>query len=313
MRIGVDIMGGDNAPDATLKGAILAREALPGEIELVLFGDQVTIKEILTREGKDPGGFSVFHTPETIRMDDHPARVFGQKPGSGIATAMRMLKQGDLDGFASAGNTGALLVGSMQIINSLPGVIRPGIAASVPNEHDHPTILLDVGLNPDCRPDVLYQYAILGSIYCELLFGVKQSRVGLLNIGNEEEKGSLLSRAAYQSMTGTNDFNFIGNVEGNDFFREDVCDVIVCDGFVGNVLIKQMEAMYTMLSRRNIRDDFLEQFNFENHGGTPVLGITRPVIIGHGMSNANAIRTMILHTKDVIETDLVGKIKEIFQ
>ena len=313
MRIGVDIMGGDYAPDATLLGSVLARKELPDKVELVLYGDKDMINNILTREGYDPSGFTVFHTSDTIQMEDHPAKVYSQKPGSGMASGLRQLKKGELDGFASAGNTGALLVGTMQIINSIPGVIRPSIPAAVPNDYGAPTILLDVGLNPDCRPDVLYQYAIFGSIYSELVYGVQKPRVGLLNIGREEEKGNLLTKATYQAMKGTKDFNFIGNVEGNDFFRDGYVDVVVCDGFVGNVMIKEMEAFYSMLSRRQIGDNFTERFNFEQHGGTPVLGIHKPVIVGHGMSNGNAIKTMILHTKNVIESNLIGKIREIFQ
>jgi glycerol-3-phosphate acyltransferase PlsX len=313
MRIGIDIMGGDNAPDATLQGTIKARKALPDEVELILFGDQAVINGFLTREGHDPSGFTVFHTPDVVRMEDHPAKVLSQKSESGVVLGLRMLKRGELDGFASAGNTGAVLVGSMQIINSIPGVIRPCIAASVPNDFGKPTILLDVGLNPDSRPDVLYQYAIFGSIYAELVYGIETPRVGLLNIGEEGEKGNLLTKATYQAMKDTKDFNFIGNVEGNDFFREEFVDVIVCDGFVGNVIIKEMEAFYAMLSRRKIGDEFTEKFNFENYGGTPILGIHKPVVVGHGMSSVNAITTMIINTKDVIESDLIGKIKDTFQ
>ena len=312
MRIGVDIMGGDYAPDATLQGAALARKELPDDIELVLFGDQHAIEDILTREGYDPSGFTVFHTPHTILMDDHPARVFTDKPYSGIAMGLRMLKQGELDGFVSIGNTGAMLVGSMQIVNSIPGVIRPSLAAPIPNDHGKPTILLDIGLNPDPRPDVLYQYGILGSLYAELVHGISNPKVGLLNIGKEEEKGNLLTRATYQAMKGTKDFNFIGNVEGNDFFRENGADVMVCDGFVGNVLVKEMEAFYAMLKRRKIEDEFMERFNFERYGGTPILGILSTVLIGHGISNGPTVKTLILHTRDVIESNIIGKIKEKF-
>ena len=226
---------------------------------------------------------------------------------------MRLLKKGKLDGFASAGNTGALLVGAMQIVNSIPGVIRPCLATSIPNDRGTPTILLDIGLNPDARPDVMYQYVIFGSIYAELVHGIKNPKVGLLNIGKEGEKGNLLTRATYQAMKNTKDFNFIGNVEGNDFFRDNGVDVVVCDGFIGNVLVKELEAFYAMLSRRKIVDEFTEQFNFERYGGTPILGILSPVIIGHGISNGEAIRNMILHTSNVIESNLIGKIKEIFQ
>jgi glycerol-3-phosphate acyltransferase PlsX len=313
MRIGVDIMGGDFAPEATLLGAILARKDLPDETELVLFGDQDMINKLATRERYDLSGFTVFHTPHFIEMKDHPARAFSEKPKSGIVEGLRMLKAGKLDGFASAGNTGAMLVGAMQIINSIPGVIRPCLAASVPNDRGKPTILLDIGLNPDARPDVLYQYGIFGSIYANLVHGMEDPKVGLLNIGKEEEKGNLLTKATYQAMKNTKEFNFIGNVEGNDFFRENGVDVIVCDGFIGNVLVKELEAFYSMLRRRNIKDDFTEQFNFEKYGGTPILGILSPVVIGHGVSNGTAIYNMILHARDVIKSNLIGKIKEKFQ
>jgi glycerol-3-phosphate acyltransferase PlsX len=245
-------------------------------------------------------------------MEDHPAKVFTDKPNSGIAMGLRMLKQGKLDGFASIGNTGAMLVGSMQIVNSIPGVIRPSLAIPIPNDYGTPTILLDIGLNPDSRPDVLYQYGILGSLYAELVHGISNPKVGLLNIGKEEEKGNLITRATYQAMKGTKDFNFIGNVEGNDFFRENGVDVIVCDGFVGNVLIKEMEAFYAMLKRRKIEDEFTDRFNFERYGGTPILGILSTVLIGHGISNGEAVKTLILHTRDVIESNIIGKIKEKF-
>ena len=223
-----------------------------------------------------------------------------------------MLKQGELDGFASVGNTGAMLVGSMQIINSIPGVIRPSLAGPIPNDHGTPTILLDIGLNPDSRPDVLYQYGVLGSLYAELVHGITNPKVGLLNIGKEEEKGNLLTRATFQAMKGTKDFNFVGNVEGNDFFRDNGVDVMVCDGFVGNVLIKEMEAFYAMLKRRKIKDEFMDRFNFERYGGTPILGILSTVLIGHGISNGQAVKTLILHTRDVIESNIIGKIKEKF-
>lgn len=306
-------MGGDYAPEATLLGAVLARKDLPDDVELVLFGHQDRINEIATREGYELSGFTVFHTPHSIEMNDNPARVFSEKPNSGIAEGLRMLKAGKLDGFASVGSTGAMLVGAIQIINPIQGVIRPCLATSIPNDRGTPTILLDIGLNADSRPDVLYQYGIFGSIYAELVHNIEEPKVGLLNIGKEEEKGNLLTRATYQSMKNTKDFSFIGNVEGNDFFTENGADVIVCDGFVGNVLVKELEAFYSLLKRRNIQDDFTEQFNFERYGGMPILGILSSVLIGHGISNGPAIKNMIFHTRDVIESNLIEKIKEKFQ
>ena len=306
-------MGGDFAPEATLSGAVLARKELPDDSELVLFGDQERIHEVATREGYDLSGFTVFHTPQSIEMGDNPLKAFSEKPESGIVRGLRMLKAGRLEGFASAGNTGAMLVGAMKIINSIPGVIRPCLAASVPNDRGKPTLLLDIGLNPDARPDVLYQYGIFGSIYASLVHGMENPRVGLLNIGKEEEKGNLVTRAAYQAMKGTKDFNFVGNVEGNDFFRDNGVDVVVCDGFIGNVLVKKLEAFYDLMKRRSIRDDFTELFNFERYGGTPILGILSPVVIGHGISNGPAIKNMILHTRNVIASNLIGNIKQKFQ
>jgi len=247
-----------------------------------------------------------------IGMDEYPAKAFTQKPQASIPLGFSYLKAGRIDGFASAGNTGAMMVGAMQVVKSIPGVIRPCITASLPKSKGAPAILLDVGINPDCKPDVLYQYAIIGSLYAELVYGVKKPRVALFNIGKEEEKGNLLTKATYQAMKGTTDFNFIGNVEGNDLFSEDV-DVIVCDGFVGNSLLKAAEAFYMLLLKRKIKDEFFEKFNYENYGGTPILGINAPAIIGHGISGPGAIKNMIVHTADVVEANLIESIKQAFR
>jgi glycerol-3-phosphate acyltransferase PlsX len=200
----------------------------------------------------------------------------------------------------------------MQVIKSIPGIIRPCIAATVPRPGEFPTLLLDVGLNPDCDQDELNQYAILGNIYSHSVLGIKSPRVSLLNIGEEEGKGNLVTKAAFQLMKDSSLFNFSGNVEGNDLFG-DKTDVIVCDGFVGNVMLKQAEAFYTMIRKRRIIDEFFEKFNFENYGGTPVLGINAPVLIAHGISNDIAIKNLILHTAEVIKSNLCEKIKEAFR
>ncbi len=312
MRLGIDIMGGDFAPESTILGAVLARKELPDEVEIVLIGDRNSYNEIVTRQAYDTRGLSCIHTDQYIKMGDNPVRAFSAKANSSMRIGLKMLKSCELDGFASAGNTGAMLLGASRIVTAIPGVIRPCITASIPNERDTYTIILDVGLNPDSRPDVLYQYGILGSIYAELVYNIKKPKVGLLNIGSEEEKGNLLTRATYQIMKETKDFNFIGNVEGTDLFNENKADVIICDGFVGNVVIKEIEGFYKMLQKKKVKDDFFNRFNFENYGGTAILGILRPVIIGHGVSNGVAIKNMILHTRDVIETNLTEKIKTYF-
>ncbi|MFZ5554520.1 MAG: phosphate acyltransferase PlsX [Bacteroidota bacterium] len=311
MRIGIDIMGGDFAPEATTTGAIEARKVLPAEVELVLIGDKEKILDILKKEKADHAEFSIVHTTEIVSFNDHPARILTQKPDSGISVGFRMLKKGEIDAFASAGNTGAMLVGSIYSVNNVPGIIRPCITSVLPKIDGGYNFILDVGSNADCKPDVLYQFAVLGSIYAEYVYGIKKPRVGLLNIGEEDEKGSLLAQAAFGLMKDTSDFNFIGNVEGRDLFI-DKADVIVCDGFTGNVVLKQAEGMYSLVKKRGIKDEYFDRFNYENYGGTPVLGVNSNVVIAHGISNTKAIKNMILLTRDVVNARIPEKIKEVF-
>jgi glycerol-3-phosphate acyltransferase PlsX len=312
MRIGIDILGGDYAPEATVLGSMLAVKSLPAGSQLVLIGDENAIRSICQREQFDPAVFEIVHTTSFIEMGEHPARAFAQKQDASVVIGFKLLAQGRIDGFASAGNTGAMMVGAMQVIKSIPGVIRPCIAATVPREGDKSNLLLDVGLNPDCDQDELNQYAILGSIYSRQVLNIESPRVGLLSLGEEEGKGNLVTKAAHQLMKGSRNFNFIGNVEGDDLFSEKA-DVIVCDGFVGNAMLKEAEAFYTMIRKRKIVDSFFEKFNFVNYGGTPVLGINAPVLIAHGISNEVAIKNLILHASEVIKGNLCEKIKEAFK
>jgi phosphate acyltransferase len=312
IRIGLDVMGGDYAPDATIAGAILARQVLPDNIQLVLIGDQSKIEELFIKKGASSKGFDIVHASEVIEMGDHPSKAFSQKPNSSIFIGFQLLKSGKIDGFASAGSTGAMMVGAMLTVKSIPGIIRPTIGSPLPKPNGKSTIVLDVGLNPDCKPEVLYQYGIMGSIYAQYVYGYENPKIGLLNIGSEEEKGNLLSKATFPLMAGTKDFNFIGNVEGNDIFSEKV-DVIICDGFVGNILLKAVEAFHDVVKHQNKENEYFARFNFENYGGTPVLGINGNVTVGHGISNDIAIKNMVLLTKDVISANLPSKIKEYFK
>ncbi len=312
MRIGVDILGGDFAPDATVKGAILAYKELKDKATLVLFGNKGQIEEICSHEGVDPEVFEIVHTNENIGMDEYPAKAFKEKPDASIVLGFKHLQAGKIDGFGSAGNTGAMLVGAMHIVKSVPGIIRPCITAPIPKDSEKPTLVLDAGINPDCKPDVLYQYAILGSMYAELVYNIEKPRVALFNIGAEEEKGNLLTKATYQAMKGTKDFNFVGNVEGTELFSNEI-DVIVCDGFVGNTILKEAEAFYKLIKKRKIKDEFFDNWDFTNYGGTPVLGINAPAIIAHGISNDKAIKNMILLTTNVVEARLTEKIKQAFE
>ena len=219
MRIGLDIMGGDFAPEVTVKGAILAQNQLPSDVELVLIGKKSAIIRHLEDESADNSKFEIVNADEVIEMADSPTRAFSSKPNSSISIGFKCLAQGEIDGFCSTGNSGAMLVGAMRSVSTVPGLYRPCITTAIPQENGSVTILLDVGINADCKPDVLYQFAMVGSIYAKYIYNTQNPRVGLLNIGEEEKKGNLLAQATHEMMKGTNDFNFIGNAEIVQRFR----------------------------------------------------------------------------------------------
>ncbi|MCU0367187.1 MAG: phosphate acyltransferase PlsX [Bacteroidales bacterium] len=310
MKIGLDIMGGDYAPDAVIEGAVDALGQLSSDDRLVLIGDNKSIREKLTSMGAEPSRFEIVPTTQVIEMSDHPAKAFSQKRDSSIAVGYGMLKSGMIDGFASAGNTGAMLVGASYTVNVIPGVFRPALVALIPNLDGRNSVILDVGINPDCKPDVLLQYGILGSVYAKYVLGIEKPEVGLLNIGTEESKGSAAVKAAYELLRESPEVSFRGNIEGHDLFTHDMTDVIVCDGFVGNVVLKMAERFYGIAKTRGINDTFFDRLNFEVVGGTPVVGINENVVVGHGISNRKAIMNMILQTRDVVHADLARKIKE---
>ncbi|HEX7412898.1 MAG TPA: phosphate acyltransferase PlsX [Bacteroidia bacterium] len=311
MKIGLDIMGGDFAPNNELEAVILASKELPSTIRMVLFGDSDIAKKHFTQKGIDPTIFEYVHTKDVIKMGEHPTKVFGQKPNSSIALGFKYLKESKIQSFISGGNTGAMMVGAMFSVKVVPGVIRPSIGTILPKESGKLGFMLDVGTNADCKPDVLYQFGILGSLFSEYVYKVDNPKVALLNIGEEAEKGNLVSQAAHNMMKDSKDFNFIGNVEGRDLFN-DKADVIVCEGFTGNVLLKACESFYSTIKRRNKSDDFFDRMNYEIYGGTPILGINSTVIICHGISTPLAIKNSILLAKEISDANLPEKIKEAF-
>ena len=312
MRIGIDAMGGDFAPFEIVKGSVQASSTLPQGVTIVLIGDQAQIEDILKKENYSGNNIEIVHAPEVITMSDHPAKAFQQKQQASIVVGFGMLAKGKIDSFASAGNTGAMMVGGMFVIKAIEGVTRPVISGPISRiKTDIPTTLLDVGLNADCKPEVLYQYGILGSIYANTVWGIDNPKVALLNIGEEEEKGNILTKATFELMKGSKDFNFIGNVEGHDLLT-DKADVVVCDGFSGNIVLKLVESLYSINKLRGINDEYFNKFNYEIEGGTPVLGINAPVLIAHGASVAVAIKNLIFTSARIVETDLVGKIKQRF-
>jgi glycerol-3-phosphate acyltransferase PlsX len=310
MRIGLDVMGGDFAPESIIEGAVDSLQYLLVTEKLVLIGDEPSVLRKLKEMQIDLSLFDVVHTSQVIEMADHPAKAFSQKKDSSIAVGYEMLKNGDLDGFCSAGNTGAMLVGASYTVNVIPGVLRPALATVLPCIDNRSFVLLDVGLNPDCKSDVLLQYGILGSIYAKCVLGKDNPTVGLLNIGEEETKGTPTVKAAFELMKEHPEINFAGNIEGNALFRETMTDVIVCDGFVGNVILKMGEAFHHLYKIRNLKDAFFDRLDWENIGGTPIVGINANVVIGHGISKRKAIMNMILQTREVVHANLAQKIKE---
>jgi glycerol-3-phosphate acyltransferase PlsX len=310
MKIGVDVMGGDYAPDVVIEGAIDCLQHLPAAVELVLIGDEKAINDKLSELGADPSRFTIVPTTQVIGMADVPAKAFTQKPDSSIAAGFRMLQSKQIDGFCSAGNTGAMLVGASYTVGVIPGVFRPALATMLPTVDGKDSVILDVGLNPDCKPDVMMQYGILGSLFAKYVLDIENPRVRLLNIGEEESKGTPAVKAAYDLMKEHPSINFEGNIEANNLFREAMADVIVCDGFVGNVMLKQTEAFHHIYRERNLKDSFFDRLDFENIGGTPVVGINANVVIGHGVSRRKAIMNMILQTIAVVNGNLAEKIRE---
>ena len=306
-------MGGDFAPEAAVQGAVLALEAIGPDSRIVLFGDEAKIKAVLEAEGCSAERFDIVATTEVIEMGDHPAKTFQAKADSSITVGVGYLAKGAIDGFASAGSTGAMMVGSMYAVKPIEGVIRPTISSIVPTIAGRPALLLDVGLNVDCKPEVLAQYGLIGSIYAEAVLGIGKPRVAVLNIGEEETKGNAQTKATYELLKEDGRINFVGNVEGSYIFTGQVADVIVCDGFVGNTVLKMAEGLYRINKELGGGNAFWDAMNYENVGGTPVLGVNAPVIIGHGISSARAIKSMILSTEQCIKADLTVKLQHAFK
>ena len=283
-------MGGDYAPEAAVKGAVMALDAIGSDSRIVLFGDEEKIKSVLASEGCPAERFGIVATTEVIEMGDHPAKAFQAKADSSITVGFGYLAKGAVDGFASAGSTGAMMVGSMYAVKPIEGVVRPTISSIVP------TIA-----------------GLIGSIYAEAVLGIERPRVAVLNIGEEETKGNAQTKATYELLKAESRINFVGNVEGSYLFSGKVADVIVCDGFVGNTALKMAEGLYRINTALGCRNAFWDAMNYENVGGTPVLGVNAPVIIGHGCSSPQAIRSMILSTEQVIKADLTAKLQRAFQ
>jgi len=306
MKIGIDMMGGDFAPLEALKG--IQQYIEEAAAHLVLIGDEEQLNPLLFEHPLPKDRYTIVHAPQVIGMHEHPTKALKEKPKSSISVGFHLLATGKTDAFISAGNTGAMLVGSLYALKPIEGVLRPTISTIIPKEDGRTGLLLDVGLNSDCKPEQLNQFAVMGSVYAQNILGIENPRVALLNIGEEEGKGNLLAQATYPLLKENQHINFIGNVEGRDVFI-DKADVIVCDGFTGNIILKLAESLFEITDRKLIRHEYFDRFNFENYGGTPVLGISKPVIIGHGISKGKAFKNMIALAQKMIEKEVMQKLQ----
>jgi glycerol-3-phosphate acyltransferase PlsX len=323
MRIAVDAMGGDHAPDAIVSGALQAAESL--NVDVVLVGQRQAIERVLAGRVSSGGAIEVIHTEEAVGMDEPATTPIRRKPHASVRVCAEAVRDGRASAMVSAGNTGATMIAAKMIMGTIEGVDRPALAAVLPNRNGR-TVLLDVGANIDSRPRHLREFAVMGHSYAQEVLGTPSPRVGLLSIGEEEEKGSDFTRKVYQVME-TTGLNFIGNVEGRDAFNGRA-DVIVCDGFVGNVLLKGAESiaelMGTMLRQelagswrarlgallaRPAFERLQRRTDYSEYGGAPLLGVKGGCLIGHGRSNPRAVLNMIRRAKEFCEADLHKRIE----
>ncbi len=307
MKIGFDLMGGDFAPEETLKAIKEWLSKGNNGYTLVVYGTKEVIANI-----PDDASIEKVITTQIVDMGDSPTKAIQTKPDSSIVKGISDLAEGKIDAYVSAGNTGAVYVAGVQIVGRIEGVQRPALISYLPRWDKHPGILIDVGANADVRPEHLLEFARLGSVYVNVILEVDNPKVGLLNIGEEESKGNQLVQGAYKLLKEAQDINFVGNIEGRYLFS-DKADVVVCSGFVGNVLLKSLESLVETLIKECPESGKLKQFLWSEYGGVPILGVKAPIIIGHGISKAPVFLHMIEAARQEVDRDLVGKLTSAFQ
>ncbi|HEY3364770.1 MAG TPA: phosphate acyltransferase PlsX [Symbiobacteriaceae bacterium] len=322
MKIAIDAMGGDNAPGAEVQGAIAAAREWT-DLELVLVGDEPRLKAEAARHGGLPGNVAIVHASEVITTHEEPTKAFRAKKDASLVVAARMVKEGRADALLTAGSTGAMVVVGTLVVGRMKGIERPALGTIFPTVGD-PTFILDIGATPDCKPEWLVQFALIGDVYAREILGLKNPTVALLNIGVEEEKGNLATKATYELLKGTKSFNFVGNVEARDVPWGKV-NVVVADGFPGNVFLKTFEGVGTALIQ-SMKDamtattiskigallvkpglkKMLKKFDYTEYGGALLLGLKAPVVKCHGSSEAKGIKSGIR----VMRAALAGRVIE---
>lgn len=312
MRIAIDAMGGDNAPDEIISGALESIELLGENDELILVGPKEKIEAQLPSLQSREGAIAVVDAPEVIAMDETPIESLRKKPKSSIAVIAKLAKRGQTDAVISAGNTGACVAAFQMRMRNLPGVNRPGVAVVFPT-FEGPVVICDVGANIACKPMHLYQYGVMAGMYSKHLLGIENPRVGLMSIGQEDAKGNEVVKKARELMKSDEEMNFLGNIEGRDIFKG-VCDVAVCDGFVGNVVLKLTEGLVDGLFKaikhellteklrlamkfKSVMTRIYKKYDYNEYGGAPLLGVNGTALICHGSSHSRTIKNAILASK----------------
>ncbi len=318
MRIALDAMGGDKAPAIPVLGAVEALQHIDADLELLLVGDPDAIRQELQGLGAPRNRLHIVPASQRIGMNDPPVESVRRKPDSSIVRGVALQKSGEADAFISAGSTGAIVAASILVLGALPGTDRPAIGALLPTVAAHPTLMLDAGANTDCRAQQLEQFAHLGHIYIQDLEARARPRIGLLNIGAESGKGNELTLEAY-GLLEQSDLNFVGNVEGRDIVKGD-CDVLVCDGFVGNVVLKFYESVAAHVAQLASQavagaqmdvdlQNICRVLDYAEHGGAPLLGVDGVTIICHGDSPARGIRNAVRVAARSVEIDMVNHLR----
>lgn len=330
LKIALDTMGGDFAPRNEILGAIevFNDSNFSKNLEIVFYGDEEKIKNVLKETPHNKLKYSIVHTDEVISMLDDPTESIKTKKNSSLYRGIESVAKGDANAFVSAGNTGAVMSISTVLMHRIKGVSRPTIATFIPSDNIYPVLIIDAGANVDCKPLFLYEFAVMGNIYVKQLLGIERPRVGLLSIGEEEKKGNEAVREAHKLIKNDKSLNFIGNVEGKDILSGN-CDIVVCDGFTGNVILKLAESFAGFVKKKfkdyannNIKNKILvgvampalksvfASFNYEDYGGVPLLGVNGVTIIGHGKSTPKAIKNMIIRAVESVQKQVNIKIEK---
>ncbi|MEK4525964.1 MULTISPECIES: phosphate acyltransferase PlsX [Paenibacillus] len=326
MKIVIDAMGGDNAPASTVQGAIAAATEW-ADTQIVLIGDEAKLEPLLSQSGVRPANLTVRHASEVIGSDDEPVKAVRRKKDASMVVAGRMLKEGEADAMISAGNTGALMTAGLLVVGRMEGIERPALAPMIPTIDDVGVLALDLGANMDAKPEHLAQYGLMGSLYRQKVQGIESPRVGLLNVGTEPGKGNELTKHAYPLLEQL-PIRFVGNVEARDVLTG-ACDVLVCDGFAGNILLKSLEgtagAIFALLKEQfssSLKSKLAaavlmpelrglkRKLDYTEHGGAPLLGLSRLVVKSHGSADGNAIKNAVRQARIAVQNHLVESISK---